>query len=398
MIKLLPKAAIAIIVSGFFIPACRSAVAEAADDTALTQATHDLCHVQIAMLGESATHGDGHTEAFKVALVQRLVNECRFDSVFFEASHYEFINLTASIRRGDTVSADQVLTAIGGLWKFDRGFKPLAPFLLEKARAGVISLGGIDDQLGQLGQDFSNVQMVSHLTTFLPERQRQECAQTLHRRIDSDYAEATPYAPSDRTQITTCLSDIKHAVAIDKVSDQVIKEDRLEMLSAFQRWIDRDFTADAQMMMSRDRSMFQNFEWLRRRNPEHHKVILWAATVHIAKQGDPTWGDRSGTNFGSYVHSEYGTAAFPLGFSAVTGTFRKGGNNINEMPPAPPLSLEAQVLQGGSETTYIGPAQLVKYGPVPGELFRHSYQTLRWSDFLDGVVVFREEHPPSGTR
>jgi len=60
------------------------------DERALTAATQALCHQEVAMLGESATHGDGHTEAFKVALVERLVNECGFDSVFFEASQYEF--------------------------------------------------------------------------------------------------------------------------------------------------------------------------------------------------------------------------------------------------------------------------------------------------------------------
>ncbi|HEY2467258.1 MAG TPA: hypothetical protein VGI45_05350 [Terracidiphilus sp.] len=60
---------------------------------ALTAVAHGLCHRQVVMLGESATHGDDHREAFKVGLVERLVNECRFDSVFFEPSHYEFMKL-----------------------------------------------------------------------------------------------------------------------------------------------------------------------------------------------------------------------------------------------------------------------------------------------------------------
>ena len=68
--------------------------------------------------------------------------------------------------------------------------------------------------------------------------------------------------------------------------------------------------------------MFQDFEWLRQTDPRRHKVILWAATVHIAQHGDPTWGDRSGKNFGCYLHDEYGAKAFSLGFSAATGTYR----------------------------------------------------------------------------
>ncbi len=66
------------------------------------------------------------------------------------------------------------------------------------------------------------------------------------------------------------------------------------------------------------------------------------------------------------------------------------------MPAAPPDSAEAQALRGkNSDAIYVGPAQLAAMGTVPGAFFRHSYQTLSWSTFLDGVVVFREEHPPS---
>jgi erythromycin esterase-like protein len=75
------------------------------DDEALSAATQGLCRTQVAMLGESATHGDGHTLAFKVALVERLVDQCGFDSVFFEANHDEFIHLNRQLRSGQVVTA-----------------------------------------------------------------------------------------------------------------------------------------------------------------------------------------------------------------------------------------------------------------------------------------------------
>jgi erythromycin esterase-like protein len=128
------KGVLAVLWSVVLLPhAARSAQAGTGDENALAVVTHDLCPHQVAMLGESATHGDGHTEAFKVALVERLVNECGFDSVFFEANHDEFINIARRFRTGQPVSVDQVSSAIGGLWKFDREFQPLVPFLLEKA-------------------------------------------------------------------------------------------------------------------------------------------------------------------------------------------------------------------------------------------------------------------------
>ena len=351
------------------------------------------------MLGESATHGDGHTEAFKVALVERLVNECGFDGVFFEASHYEFLNLARRLRAGQTVSEDQVSSAIGGLWKFDREFQPLVPFLLAKAQTGQISLGGIDDQAGGLGQDYANLEMVTELTGFLPPQPRRDCSVALHRRVYNDYTAASAYSESDRSQIATCLANIQLAIRADATTDHAGKEERQEMVSAVQRWVSRDFTTDAEQTVGRDRSMFQNFEWLRQREPRRRKVILWAATVHLAKEGDPSWADHTGTNFGSLVHQQYGARAFSLGFSALAGSYRQGRRDVHELPAAPPDSVEAQALQGSTaRTVYAGSARLARMGTAPGAIFRHSYQTLPWARFLDGVVVFREERSPNSSR
>jgi erythromycin esterase-like protein len=366
------------------------------DEDALTAATQGLCHSQIAMLGESAAHGDGHTLAFKVGLVERLVDQCGFDSVFFEASHYEFINLNRRLRMGRDLTAGEIFSAVGGLWKFNQEFQSLPPFLLAKAQSGQVFLGGIDDQLGEMGQDYANIGMVTELTNLLPQQQRQACSIALHKRIYNDYSEASPYSKSDRAQIETCLSEMHLANAAKKTTDREGRRERQEMLSAAQRWIRRDFSSDAEYMVSRDRSMFQDFGWLLRQQPMRHKVIIWAATVHIAKQGDPAWADHTGTNFGSFVHQKYGSRAFSLGFSGFTGSYREPGHGVREMPPAPLDSVEAQACHGNnSEAIYVSSAQLAATGTVPGAFFRHSYQTLPWSAFLDGVVVFREEHAPS---
>lgn len=370
------------------------------DEDAVNAATDGLCHSQMAMLGESATHGDGHTVAFKVALVERLIDQCGFDSVFFESSHYEFINLNRRLRMGQAVTAGDVLSAVGGLWEFDQEFQPLVPFLLARARAGKVFLGGIDDQLGQIGQEYANAEMATELTDLLPQPERQACHLAMHKRIYNDYAEASPYSEADHAQLGACLSQMDRANAADQAISQEKKRERRELISAVQRWIGRDFTSDAAFIVNRDRSMFRNFEWLLRQRPGRHKVIVWSATVHIAKQGDPTWGDRTGTNFGSFVHRKYGDRASSLGFSALTGFYKEvGRRGVQEMPAAPPGSVEAQALRGNhADAVYVGPARLAAMGTVPGAFFRHSYQTLSWSTFLDGVIVFPEEHPPTDAR
>src|ERR1041385_3972692 len=75
------------------------------DEAALNAAAQRICESQISMIGEGAGHGDGHTLAFKVSLVERLIDRCGFNSVLFEASHYEFINLDRRLRMRQAVTA-----------------------------------------------------------------------------------------------------------------------------------------------------------------------------------------------------------------------------------------------------------------------------------------------------
>jgi erythromycin esterase-like protein len=369
------------------------------DEAALNAATKGLCHAQVAMIGEIATHGDGHTLAFKVRLVERLIDRCGFDSVFFEANQDEFLHLDRRLQSQQAVTPDDLLTAVGGLWKFYREFKPLAPFLLERARTGRVLLGGLDDQLAQLGQSCANDVMISEFTSLLPLPERQGCTTAFHRRIYFEYSQNAPYSKEDQSQLLACLGKVEAAARTDSTFSGLAKDERQEMISATQRWIDRDFTPTSESMANRDRSMFQTFEWWRRQHPEKHKVIVWAATVHIAKQGSPNWGDEAGTNFGSFIHRKYGSHALALGFSALEGSFRQGKGKFLALPIAPADSVEAQTLEGTTDSAvYVSLKKLAAMKTRPGAFFYHSYQTLDWSDFLDSVVVFKSEHPPTDTR
>lgn len=324
-----------VVVIGYLPANTQPAPSLSEDRKALDAATQVLCKTQVAMVGEIATHGDGHALAFKVALVERLVDQCGFDAVFFEANEDEFIHLNQRLRSGDAVTSDDLLTAAGGLWKFYREFQPLAPFLLTRAKAGRVFLGGLDDQLAQLGQNYANLGMVTELTDLLPEPKRQDCNTALHKRIFFAYPETAPYSEVDPSQIDQCLEAMQTASSAEAPVTTDARQEREEMISATRRWIDRDFSSDGESIANRDRSMFQTFEWLQSRLPKKHKTIVWAATVHIAKQGDPTWGDRAGTNLGSFIHRSYGSHARSLGFSAFAGTFRQGKGKFPILPIAP---------------------------------------------------------------
>lgn len=369
------------------------------DEEALASATHGLCKAKVAMLGEIATHGDGHTLAFKVSLVERLVDQCGFNAVFFEANQDEFLHLDQQLRNHQSVTPQDLLTAVGGIWKFYKEFQPLSPFLLDRAREGRVTLAGLDDQLAQLGQTYANEAMIVQFARLLPAAEQQDCISAFHKRVYFDYSADEPYSEADKSQMELCLTKEKAAVAVEGAMSPDVKEEWLEMLSATKRWIDRDLSPEGEKMANRDRSMFQTFRWQQQRLPKNSKIIVWAATIHIAKRGNPTWGDRAGTNLGSFLHQEFGERAKSLGFSAMGGSFRQGKGNFPLVPQPPADSVEATAFQGShGDAVYIGSKQLTALGARPGAFFLHSYQTLPWSEFLDAVVVFRAEHPPTDVR
>ena len=208
-----------------------------------------------------------------------------------------------------------------------------------------------------------------------------------------------PYSEADRSEIRNCLVAMQAASSADTSSSALVRQERQEMISATRRWVARDFSPDGESMANRDRSMFETFRWLESRLPKKRKIIVWAATVHVAKQGNPTWGDRAGTNLGWFLHGEYGNRAVSVGFSALAGLFRQGRGTFPAMPVAPADSVEARALQGSdASVVYVDRKRLATMGVRPGAFFSHAYQTLAWSAFLDGVVVFRLERPPGDVR
>jgi hypothetical protein len=45
------------------------------------------------------------------------------------------------------------------------------------------------------------------------------------------------------------------------------------------------------------------------------------------------------------------------------------------------------------DTVYVGPRRLAAMGVVPGGIFQHRAAAANWGGVVDGLVVFRKEHP-----
>jgi erythromycin esterase-like protein len=366
-------------------------------EPALRAAEHDLCGKQVALLGESGFHGEGKSVAFRAALIRRLVTRCGFRAVFFEAEHDDFIAVDGAARRHQPLTEAMVLSAIGGKWNKDTELAPLVAFLCAEARAGRVTLGGLDDQLGSAGAFYSLDLMPAELASVLPAERREACRAALAQRIHYSYSDASPHDPASIARLRSCLAEMRAAASASS-GDRELRDERLEMIASAERAIARDFVPLKANIAGRDRSMYLNFRWLAGRLPRGTRIVVWAANQHVAKDAalDPDF--TPGGNLGAYIRHDYGARAFALGFTSASGSFRWTRKETREIPAAAPGSLEAMLVGSDGEAFYAGPARLRSLGIRSGAAFDpQKPASARWADIFDGLIVFRAERPPVRT-
>jgi erythromycin esterase-like protein len=383
-----------------FLTAAGQSASPAAEIKNTDQVVHALCGKSVALLGESPVHGFGKTLEFKVELVRRLVDECHYNAFFIESGIYDFLNIQKRLNSGQEVTEPMISAAFGGLWATHE-VQPLIPFLLDRAKAGRLILGGLDDQLGR--GSYAQREMASDLVEYLQGDEKARCLAILQRHTLWQYADDSPYGPKDKALILGCLDSIETGLMKAPSTAAPFREYDTEMVESLKRLLAWDFRQDATKGVDesildrndRDHWMYVNFEWLLSRHPAHSKVIVWAANVHLAKDLRGVPGKERLVPFGFYVRRDFKSRAFALGFSAYSGSYAMTGQPVRQLSVAPDDSLEAQALAGrDSDTVYISHKELRKFGSVGARPLGTSFSTARWDGVLDGLVVFREERAP----
>lgn len=364
------------------------------DQAAMRAAMRDLCHRDVAVLGE-ATHADGHTEAFKVALVERLVSRCGFRAVVFEGSLYEFLGFNRA-RRDGRATEEMVANAVGGLWKFESEFKPLTHFLYTRAMAGRITLGGMDDQLGGLEQPFTNETMPTQLTQKLPPQRRTACLDAFNWRSFHAFDATYPNSEGLKNDMTACAVDRRSVLPSQNLTKLEIAE-RNDMLDGIDRQLARDRLSPDDYAKDRDRAMYHEFVRFAASLPKSTRFIVWTHSFHAAKSAAIRPELDGAPTFGTLLHNAFGDRAFALAFSARGGSYRWNRKESRSIPAPPPGALEFAA-PGDDRTAYLDSTALHERGVALAAPDYHTYRSARWSDIFDGFIVFSEEHPPHSTR
>ncbi|MDC0715816.1 erythromycin esterase family protein [Nannocystis bainbridge] len=371
-------------------PGPASAPASAsAEQRELERLVADVCDKQVVLLGESE-HGDGRTWAIKTALVRALVDSCGFEALFIESDIYEMLALEHKYAAG-TATARDVANAIGAVWSEARETQPWIGFMHAAAAAGRLKLRGLDDQLHSTAY-YAQRELPAVLAAWLPPGRKDACEAQIARHHLWTYDEDHPHSPETQAALVKCLADIQAAIAGAAPSPKAAED--LVMASNLARWVARDFVVDRRDGFNeRDRSMFANFVWHRRRQGDAGKTIVWCATVHAAKDLEAIAAYRGFSPLGQYVHAQYGERAAAIGFSAWSGATQPRGRAGRELSVAPPASLEGRALGPEQALRYLDAAELRALGSVEARPINHEFQRAAWHEVLDGLVVVRREEP-----
>jgi erythromycin esterase-like protein len=284
------------------------------------------------------------------------------------------------------------MAAVGLLWN-NADVAPLTSFLADRANHGHLMLGGLDDQIGR--GTYAQRSMAADLVRPLEGDEKTACLATLRKHTEWQYTADAPYSVNDRSRLLDCLDRIRSKLPRSETAD-------LAMTDSVARWLARDFPADAgsaidaQQFSARDASMFHNFRFLISRLPPRSKVVVWTATVHSARDLSGVPGRKSSRSLGSLIAREYGKHLFSIGISAYSGTFARTGQPPAKLPDAPAVSLEANAFgRAHDDLRYLPQHDLSELGAVPARLMGTAFVAATWDRIFDGVVVIREERPPS---
>jgi erythromycin esterase-like protein len=379
-----------ILVSSIAPIVCTKDAASAVDESVLKQVTNDLCKTPIVFLGGPVSHGSARSLQFEGAIVQRLVSDCHFSNVVLEAPIYDFMEIERQQKRGEVLSKQQLLHAVGGLWSDAQEFESTAEFLTQQVNAKRVSVYGMSDNIGATG-DYAHTKLAGEIASYLPTADQLWCQQKLEAHFAWKYDAAHPYAKADKDELLRCLAAASDKIDSIKTADTFAA--RLNTAS-LARSTSRDLLYDSDWaagFRERDKSMAANFESLFKKRPFAKGTIVWAASIHLAKSLKSVADATSDLEpFGSIVIHDLKIAPFVLATSSLSGT--EGRMKPELLPTAPADSLEAKAFIGTSASAvYEAHAKLAQASSQPSRIIGSDYVLGSWPTIVDGVVVFKED-------
>jgi erythromycin esterase len=373
---------------------------------------------RVVMLGEQ-THGDGTTFLAKARLVAFLHQQMGFDVLAWESGLYDVHGVWEHVRAGEDVLAAS-RRGIFGVWTRSQEVLPTLDYVQGTVgTARPLEMAGIDNQLtGSLARD----SVAAHVLAFArrigsgaaDDPEWPAAAATLTELAVTAHFQTKP-SPVDQDRLLRLLGRIRTDAAARAATDReaLFWTQALASIESFARmmWAAPAGQVRPQDNNPRDLQMAANLVWLANVYHPGRKIIVWAASAHIARAvgalSSSTGGRPYATGWtvhmGAEAHRALGSDMYAIGFVAGTGSWGVPGAQPQAVPEPRFNSIEDYFTQTPHANAFVD-----LRAPRPGGEWLKDvymgvfgYQPLHgdWTTVFDGVVFTRVMQPStSATR
>lgn len=338
-----------------------------------------LCAKRVVALGELPSHGEASAFRFKAEVVRRLVDQCGFDAVLFEAPIYDFLGFEHALEEG-AAGQRQLDNAIGRFW-WVQELDDWRRWLMASSMQRRLLVGGLDDQVSATSV-YAMTVLPALVGRRLPGDEGMACKNAVERNLLWSYDDSVPYDAAEQRLLDDCARHARDSVV------RSLSENEPHMLGNLATYHHR--TAGGASVVPRDDVMYRNVLWYMERLPGDARIVIWTANVHAARKSVP----ERASSMGALLAERFGGDFAAIGGTALDGWSRMAGGPVRRLAPVPSIALEREASAAAGPVDYLDGTRLNAMGRVASRLFGE-FRVENWGDYFDGVFIVRDEKGPT---